>query len=344
MSMLLRIRQEKSKRPKRWDFKSVYELKCDHCGIEFEKSYTNNKVLTSKHFCSRKCKSASQSSGLMSQIVQNPFSKEEVKEKIRQTNLERYGVESPSTLDIFKQKAAATWFEKYGVTAPMKSEAIRQKSRETCIERYGVPNVSQSEDIQQKIANTNVARYGHSSPFVFSAEKIKQTILDRHGVDNPMRSEVIKHGMLERCREKYGVDHPMQVKSIHEKAYQNSVSRHETGHLETPWGIHWYRSSWEKRFLEWCVETQTEILDGNIGIPYVHNGKNRIYYADFLVLHSGRRILCEIKPAKLASLEINRLKFDAAKKWCDANNSIFVHVDESVLLNLSEHFTHASTI
>lgn len=310
--MLLHIRQEKSKRPKRWEFKSVYELKCDHCGLEFEKAYTNNKVLTSKHFCSRKCKHESQSSGLMSQIVQNPFSKEEVKEKIRQTNLERYGVVRPSTLDIFKQKAAATWIEKYGVDAPMKSEVIRQKSRETCIKRYGVPIVSQNQDIQQKIANTNIDRYGHSSPFIFSAEKIKQTNLDRYGVEN--------------------------------SGWIFSVTKHERGHLDTPWGTHWYRSSWEKGFLEWCIETHTEVLAGNVGIRYVHNGKNRIYYADFLVLYNGIRVLCEIKPANLAALEVNRLKFEAATKWCDVNNSIFMHVAESALLNLSEHFAHVVII
>jgi hypothetical protein len=240
------------------------------------------------------------------QVVQNPFSKEEVKEKIRKTNLERYGVATPSSLEIFKQKAAATWLEKYGVAAPMKSEAVRLKSRETCIERYGMPFASQNKVIQKKIANTNVDRYGHSSPFVFSAEKIKQTNLDRYGVEN--------------------------------SGWIFSVTKHERGHLDTLWGTHWYRSSWEKLFLEWCLETHTEVLDGNIGIPYVHNGKNRIYYADFLVLYNGRRILCEIKPAKLAVLEVNKLKFEAAKKWCDINNSIFMHIDELALLDLSEHF------
>jgi len=312
MFMLLRVRQEKSKRPKRWAFKSVYELKCDHCGIEFEKTYTNNKVITSNHFCSRKCKHASQSTGLLKQVVQNPFSKEEVKEKIRKTNLERHGVAAPSSLDIFKKKAAATWLEKYGVDAPMKSESVRLKSRKTCIERYGVPIVSQNEVIQQKIANTNVDRYGHSSPFVFSAEKIKQTNLDRYGIEN--------------------------------SGWIFSVTKHERGHLDTPWGTHWYRSSWEKLFLEWCLETHTEVLDGNIGIPYVHNGKNRIYYADFLVLYNGRRILCEIKPAKLLVLEVNQLKFKAAKKWCDINNSIFMHIDELALLDLNDHFDSACAI
>jgi len=274
----------------------------------------------------------------MSQIVQNPFTREDVKKKIRETNLQRYGVERPSKLEEVQQKAAATWMARYGVDAPMKSDVIRKKSRETCMERYGVPVVSQNEEIKQKIANTNIERYGSSCAFVFSSGKIKQTNLERYGVENPMQSLEIKKDMIERCRDKYGVDYPMQVKEIHEKAYRNACSNHETGHIDTPWGTFWYRSSWEKYFLEWCTSTNTSILDANICIPYVHNGKNRVYYADFLVQQGDRKILCEIKPSVLAALEINILKFESARKWCTIHNAIFMNIDESAMSNLTEYF------
>lgn len=342
--MLRNIRLEPSKRPKRWATRSVYELTCDHCGLEFEKKYTSNKVLTSKHFCSRKCKHESQSCGLMRQITQNPFTRDDVKAKIRSTNLQRYGVERPSQLDEVKQKAAATWMSRYGVDAPMKSESIRKKSRETCMERYGVPNVSKNEEIKQKIANTNIERHGSACAFVFSAEKIKETLTSRYGVENPMHSIEIKAGMIERCRIKYGVDHPMQVKEIHEKAYKNARSNHETGHIDTPWGNFWFRSSWERMFLEWCIETNTVILDANVGIPYVHNDKNRVYYADFLIQRGEKKFLCEIKPAVIAALEVNLLKFEAARLWCSLNNVIFSHLDEIAMSDLNARFALVSPI
>ena len=318
--MLKNVRLETSKKPKRWPVRSVYELICDHCGLEFEKSYTNNKVFTSKHFCSRKCKHDSQSNGLMRQTVQNPFTRDDVKEKIRLTNLQRYGVANPSQLDEIKQKTAETWLHRYGVDAPMKSEIIREKSKKTCIEKYGVPNVAQNEEIKQKIINTNIEKYGASCSFVFAADQIKQTNFLKYGVENPMQSSQIQQSRIEKCRNKYGVDHHVQIKKVYEKIVKNSRSNHEAGHIDTPWGIFWYRSSWEKKFLEWCVSTNAVVIDANIMILYCYEEKNKIYYADFLIYHNNQRFLCEIKPASLASLEINCLKFDAAKKWCETQH------------------------
>src|SRR3990167_9978058 len=90
--MLIEIRDLPSKRPKRWAVRKLYILRCDHCSEQFERSYTNQKVLTSKHFCTRACKHfAQQSGGIIAATVQNPWSRGDVKEKIKRTNLERYG-------------------------------------------------------------------------------------------------------------------------------------------------------------------------------------------------------------------------------------------------------------
>jgi hypothetical protein len=274
----------------------------------------------------------------MRQIVQNPFTRDDVKEKIRATNLQRYGDESATRCEEVKRKAAETCMLHYGVSAPMKSESIRTKSKETCIERYGFPTASQNESVKQKIANTNIERYGAACAFTFLADKIKQTHLLRYGVENPMQIPEVKQRMVERCKVKHGVDYPMQVKEIYESAYRNSRSNHETGHIDTLWGTFWYRSSWERIFVEWCINTSTPILDTNVAISYVHNGRNRVYYADFLIQHGEKRILCEIKPAALAQLEVNILKFEAARGWCISNDAIFSHLSKIEITSLNSHF------
>ena len=84
----------------------------------------------------------------------------EIREKHKQTNLERYGVDNPA-----------------------KVEEIKEKIRKTNIERYGVENVYQSKDIQDKIKKTNLERYGVDSPLKKKelVDKMKNTNLKRYG-------------------------------------------------------------------------------------------------------------------------------------------------------------------
>jgi hypothetical protein len=97
-----------------------------------------------RDYCSVKCSSNS----------------EEKKERIKLTNMEKYGVENPSTFtrdkaletmterygehisktDIFKEKFKQTSFKKYGVEHPFQNEEVKEKSRLTSNLKYGVDN------------------------------------------------------------------------------------------------------------------------------------------------------------------------------------------------------------
>lgn len=61
-----------------------------------------------------------------------------INDKIKKTNLERYGVEYAQQSELIKDKVRKTNKERYGVDAPLQNEEIRKKSIATSLEKYGV--------------------------------------------------------------------------------------------------------------------------------------------------------------------------------------------------------------
>lgn len=57
---------------------------------------------------------------------------------------------------ILKEKVKQTCMEKYGVIAPMQLSIVRSKSIDTCMEKYGVKHISQSKEIKERIKQTNL--------------------------------------------------------------------------------------------------------------------------------------------------------------------------------------------
>ena len=71
---------------------------------------------------------------------------QEVKDKIKNTCLERYGVENPFMDENVKQRIKQHNLEKYGGNSPMCSSEIREKSSQICLDKYGVEYTSQYRD------------------------------------------------------------------------------------------------------------------------------------------------------------------------------------------------------
>jgi len=105
-----------------------------------------------------------------------------VKEKTKQTNLERYDVQNVmQNLDIQK-KAFDTNEQRYGNGVTFLNQETKEKSNSTIKERFGVDNVFQNEIIKKQIVETNIKNFG---------------------VDHPMKNETIKNGMLLTLNETY---------------------------------------------------------------------------------------------------------------------------------------------
>ena len=108
--------------------------------------------------------------------VDNVFQAESVKQKIKKTNLERYGVEHPSHSKKLLKKRSDNLKKRYEENPEIK--ILHQKNLEnSMLEKYGVKNPLQSEKIKSKIRKTNMKRYGveWASQSKESIEKILKT-------------------------------------------------------------------------------------------------------------------------------------------------------------------------
>ena len=72
------------------------------------------------------------------------------KEKVKQTNLEKFGCEYPWQNKEVREKSKATILKKYGCEYPSQNKQIRKKIKQTCINKYGVEHPSQNSEIAEK--------------------------------------------------------------------------------------------------------------------------------------------------------------------------------------------------
>lgn len=84
----------------------------------------------------------------------NPFSREDVKEKIKQTCLKKYGVEYSGQSKQKIENTKKSILKKYGVEHTSQLESVKQKIRETCFKKYGVAHPAKTKEFQQKILET----------------------------------------------------------------------------------------------------------------------------------------------------------------------------------------------
>ena len=238
----------------------IITAKCDMCMKEVNLSYKRYNLQISKNSkfsCSKKCAALRNKENLIIEygvynIAQVPY----VKEKIKQTNIEKYGNESYIGSDLGKLTIKNVIFEKYGVDNPQKNEAIRNKTKETNnikygydyvlqspeirkkikltnIEKYGFENPSESEFIKDKINKTNNDKYGGNSPMSSKEiqNKSKQTTIANYGVDSPQKSELIREKTKATNLELYGFEYPTQSMHILEKRMQNISLKYGYSHI-----------------------------------------------------------------------------------------------------------------
>ena len=156
--------------------------------------------------------------------VMHSSQRQDVKDKQKQTCLEKYGtLANWSRPDIHKkavelshskeanEKRDKTMIEKYGVTTMYKDPEthkravlasrepkINEKRNNTNLEKYGHINPFGGEDIKNKIYETNIKKYGVSLPAQNEEIKkkivkhMKETNLNRYGVTNYSQTNEFK--------------------------------------------------------------------------------------------------------------------------------------------------------
>jgi hypothetical protein len=177
---------------------------CRYCGQEMDirKGFFNK----SGSACHKKCK--------IEEMKQqkSPFSDPEIRDKSKKVIKERYGVEYASqNKDIAKkisivrssqenqEKIKKTNMEKYGVENVFQSEEIKEKIKTTNLEKYGHIHHMTNKDIQNKVCDTLLKKYGvdnlsKNNEFKKTAkDTFKQNVIEdnsnKYTLINTLRSE-----------------------------------------------------------------------------------------------------------------------------------------------------------
>lgn len=179
----------------------------------------------------------------------NPFARDDVKVKIRESMLERHGVANPQQSPEIRartkatseeryggvllsspelaEKARATNLALYGDAFPQKTEAVKSKQRETNMSRYGVPWTSMSPEIRTKQLEAHHAKWGSH---YFASEEgkahIRSVLVERFGVEFPGAIEGHWDKAVQTFKERYGVEHPLQLAEFLGKQRDTNLIRH----------------------------------------------------------------------------------------------------------------------
>lgn len=127
---------------------------------------------------------------------------------IRAKNKETLSKKDKQYWENIKNKRKETCLERYGVEYNFQSEETKEKARKTCLKRYGVEVSSQSEVVKEKQFNTNYKKYGTKCSLQNKevAEKARQTLLKNWGVDNISKSDYFKNEIVPFINYNAGVD------------------------------------------------------------------------------------------------------------------------------------------
>ena len=126
----------------------------ENCNNTFNKSFRN--LINTNGYC-KEC----------AQKRLSKFKKENVenmKNKIIQTCMAKYGVPTFFESQEFKTKSKRTWIDNYGVDNPIKSKIILEKRKINFLKNYGVENPSQIEDVKNKKKLTCLQNHGVEHP------------------------------------------------------------------------------------------------------------------------------------------------------------------------------------
>lgn len=141
--------------------RAIVKCICDYCGNEYSlewQSYYRLKQKQNKTDCcgNKKCTTKkSQESLQLLYDVCNPRELDWVNEKIKKTNLERYGVENVFSNEEVKEKIKQYWLTNYGVEYSMQVPEIQQSVIDTCLDMYGVKYMLETVPILRGEDNPN---------------------------------------------------------------------------------------------------------------------------------------------------------------------------------------------
>jgi len=135
-------------------------LKCDYCHEVYEstmKVVNKGREVISKDSC-KSCRFKKREDiSLVKYGVKNSAQRDDVRKKISD------GYRSGD--DDVKEKIRQTNLQRYGVESAMQNEEIRLKHQKSIIEKYGVENISQLDEVKERREQTNTKTLAISTQF-----------------------------------------------------------------------------------------------------------------------------------------------------------------------------------
>lgn len=292
-----KIRSSKVK----WDINKLIEF-CDNNNIILLEDYSNefiNRDSIIKGLCKTSCCENIFEKTFREILKLNGYcndcSKEIGKNKIKETNLKKYGVECVLKCHEVIEKIKNTTILKYGVEHNSQSEEIKIRKKDKSLEKYGVEYVLQSKELREKIEHTNLIKYGATNPQQNEQVKNKTstTNLERYGSKCYFQTEQFKNNIINMNLKKYGVPHHSQNPEIAEKMLKNAYNRK----LYTlPSGKTIYIQGYENFMLEHLLFIENidenDIISSRKEVPEIwfndETGKRRRHYVDFYIKSQNR--------------------------------------------------------
>ncbi len=151
--------------------------------------------------------------------VENASQVDQFKEKRKKTNLKRYGVEHAMSNPEIQKRCSDTWSKKYKEGHPGRSKSVKEKKKNTCQIRYGVDNPSQVEEFQEKKKHTNLNIFGTTHPLknkVFY-KKFEDKMVSLYGKPKALQVPEFLEKARQTNQKNRGTDWPMQAPEVVEK-------------------------------------------------------------------------------------------------------------------------------
>lgn len=266
---------------------------CKECDSELHgKNVGSIKAMDYPCFCCRSCQVKNKETQakiaatcLDTYGVKHPLQAEEVRAKVKATNLKNCGSEWFIGSKIGRQKSAKTKSRKYGDPNYVNWD----KREQTLLKTTGFANPFANPKVIEKMVEkkkasgdygnhkkTKRTRLERNNGNYRSEDEIRssiQTNLDRFGFPNPMQSSEVKENLRQSNLRSFGYEWPGQCPSIQAKQRQKYL-----------WNGIRFDSAPELAFYIWLADHHIEFeYQPSTPFEYFVDGVKHFYYPDFKV-------------------------------------------------------------
>lgn len=261
--------------------------------------------------------------------------KDQILQKIKETNLKKYNKDSYAKTDEFKKfmqntygyispfelkkthdKSKNTLLDKYGVDHNFKIEDVKKNKKNTFLKKYGVDNPTKCKQIVDKIIDTNNKKYGGNSPMCNNdiINKAKDTFKHNYLNDINNKLKLInkrEETMLKKYGVKYWILNSENFDNINKKTtYKEYYFNNKKIFLQGYEDYVLFEILLKKYDINDIFIFNKDIED-NIGkITYEVNNKKHKYYPDFFIKSENK--IYEVKSDYTYNVDliVNNLKRD----------------------------------